>query len=386
MSRISTPFPALARLLILAGLATTALPAHGQLLRIYYPDIEQGSSTLVVSPTGQAMLVDAGSGIQGTDDRVEEFINDLIDAGIVTSLDVLLATHYDEDHIGRMENVVQLVPLPPGVVTYDRGEFQQVPQTFAYGDYSFAAGFANRTTVPVCTVINLGGGVTATVVTVNGEVCGAGDVDISDSGQFENSASVAILIEYQDFDMWIGGDLTGNTDFDLADVESPAGMASMDVDVYTVNHHGSRSSSVQSFLTDLKAEIAINQNSATNNFGHPNVQVVERFLATPDTDGQTPLFFQQNPGRVGDDRSDDALATGIADCDDEGSPLFADGFETGDISEWGRPAPPEAVCNTPGTMTLLSDGTSYRLHACDIPARTAPADEGVGTLGDYPPA
>ncbi|MEO1369033.1 MAG: MBL fold metallo-hydrolase, partial [Acidobacteriota bacterium] len=154
MSRISTPFPAFARLLILACLLAAALPAHGQLLRVYYPDIDQGSSTLVVSPTGQAMLVDTGSGIQSTDDRIEEFINDLIDAGVVTSLDILLATHYDEDHSGRMENVVQFVQLPETVIAYDRGEFSQVPSTFTYSDYSFAVGLANRTTVPLCEVIN----------------------------------------------------------------------------------------------------------------------------------------------------------------------------------------------------------------------------------------
>ena len=87
------------------GILLLALPAGAQYLRIYYPDIEQGSSTLVVSPTGKALLIDAGTGLKTTDDGIEHFINDLIDAGIVTSLDFTLATHYDEDHIGRMENV-----------------------------------------------------------------------------------------------------------------------------------------------------------------------------------------------------------------------------------------------------------------------------------------
>ena len=379
------------RLLFPLSLLVCALavgsPIEAQNLRVYYPDIEQGSATLVVSPTGKAMLVDAGSGIQSADDRIEEFINDLMDAGVVTSLDVLLATHYDEDHIGRMENVLQLVPLDETAITYDRGEFMQVPDTFAYSDYSFSAGFQNRTTVPICTVIDLGGGVTATVMTVNGEVCGAADVDVSTSEQFENAVSVAVLVEYQDFDLWIGGDLTGNPDFNLADVETPAGTATADVDVYTVNHHGSRSSSNQNFLTDLKAEVAINQNSATNTFGHPNTIVVERILGTLDTAGQTPKFFQQNPGLYGDDRSDDNLASGIGDCDDEGSPLFADGFETGDTTEWEGPAPSSVTaCNQPGTMTLVSNGTSYRLHACGISPRLFPADEGLGTLGTFPPA
>ena len=39
--------------IVSAALLLSALPAPGQFLRIYYPDIEQGSATLVVSPTGR---------------------------------------------------------------------------------------------------------------------------------------------------------------------------------------------------------------------------------------------------------------------------------------------------------------------------------------------
>ena len=374
------------KLLPLIVLLLAAGPVHGQFLRIYYPDIEQGSATLVVSPTGQALLIDAGSGLRSAEDPIEEFINDLIDAGVVVSLDYTLATHYDEDHIGRMENVFQLVPLAPEAIAYDRGEFGSVPNTFAYGDYAFSAGFHNRTTVPVCTVLDLGGGVTATVMTVNGEVCGAATVDILASEQFENAASVSVVVSYGDVDVWIGGDLTGNPDFGLADVESAVAAVVGDLDVYTVNHHGSRTSSNATFLTALKAEIAVNQNSATNNFGHPNTEIVTRFLGIPDTDGATPRFYQQNPGDPDDDRSDDGLAAGIADCDDLEGALFADGFESGDTSGWDVPALPGDACDVPGTMLLAADTTSYRLHGCGIAPTEIAADFGAGTIGDYPPA
>lgn len=349
----------------LAGLilATTLTPASAQYLRIYYPDIEQGSSTLVVSPTGKALLVDAGTGLNATDDGIEDFINDLIDAGVVASLDYTIATHYDEDHIGRMENVFQLVPMPPGAIAYDRGTFHSVPTTFAYSDYAFGAGQHNRTTVPVCTVIDLGGGVTATVYTVNGEVCGGATIDVTGSGQFENSAAVTVLVEYGDVDVWIGGDLTGNPAKGVTDVESEVAPQVGDVDVYTFNHHGSETSSNQTFLSALQAEVGLNQNSASNGFGHPRAVIVSSFLATPDTNSATPLFFQQNPGNPTDPDSDDSLADAIADCDDV-----------------------DGAFGEPGPITLISDGTSYRIHACGIPATELAADEGVGTLGDFPPA
>lgn len=368
--------------LLLLCLTSTAVQA--QFLRVYYPDIEQGSATLVVSPTGKALLVDAGSGIFLTDDSIEGFINDLIDAGIVTELVATLASHYDEDHIGRMENVFQLVPLSPTAIAYDRGDAGGVPTTFAYSDYSFGAGMHNRTTAAVCDVIDLDGGVTATVMTVNGEICGAAPIDISGSSQFENSASMTVVVNYGDFDLWIGGDLTGNVDFGLPDVESAVAPQVGDLEVYTVNHHGSRTSSVAPFLAQLAPEVVINQNAADNSHGHPNTLVVEAILATSSTLPGPPVFFQQNPGDFSDDRSDDSLASGIADCDEFGAALFTDGFESGDLGGWlGLPL--AGSCPRPGSLALLSDGASYRLHACGI-AATEFLIPGKTLIGDYPPA
>lgn len=345
-----------------AGLAT---PAAASFLRVYYPDIEQGAATLVVAPNGHALLVDGGSGIKASDEGIENMINDLIARGIVTSLDYVVVSHYDEDHLGRLDSVFQMVPMAVLGTVYDRGTYLSTPSTFAYSDYAYGASFHNRTTVPVCTTINLGGGVTARVTTVNGEVCGNGTVDITTADQFENNTSVTVVVSYGNFDLWIGGDLTGNPLEGVADVETPTGPMAGDVDVYTVNHHGSETSSNASFLADLAAEVAINQSSISNDFGHPRIAVVNRFLGTPDTNSQTPIFIQQNPSAPGDVRSDDTLADYIADCDDAGA---------------------GTVFGHPGTIELLSDGDSYRIHACNIPALTLPADAGPGTLGDYPPA
>lgn len=347
----------------LAALLLLAFPAMAQHLRIYYPDIEQGSSTLVVSPTGQGMLIDAGTELDATDDDVILFLEDLIDQGILTSLDYVVATHYDEDHIGRLDHVLSYGPVAPTVVTYDRGEFGGVPSTFAYGDYAFHASSNNRTTIAPGTVINLGGGVTVECVVVNAELPDATTVDLTGVSQFENNVSVGLVVRYGHFDAWIGGDLTGNPTTGVADVETPTSGFTGDVDVYTVNHHGSRTSSNANFLSTLKAEIAINQSSASNNFGHPNTEVVNRFLGTPDTFSNTPLFLQLNPGNPTDTRSDDTLAAGIADPDDV-----------------------DEARGLPGSVLVISDSFSYRVAGGAIAPISRVADSGSGPLADFPPA
>ncbi|MCP4655737.1 MAG: hypothetical protein GY856_09995, partial [bacterium] len=350
----------LSRCLIgIAVLSILSAPAGAEYLRIYYPDVEQGSSAVVVSPTGKALLIDAGSEMDSTDDVVEELVNDLIDAGIVTSLDYTLSTHYHEDHIGRMELVFQLVPMSATGNAYDRGTFGGTPTSFTYSDYAYGAGQNNRTTITPNTTLDLGGGATVRCYVVNGQLPDSTSVDISGAGSYENSASASVVVRYGDVDVWIGGDLTGND----PDVEGAVAPFVGDVDVYTFDHHGSSWSSNATFLGTLKAEVGLSQNGASNSFGHPNSYAVERFLDTLDSNGETPLFFQQNPGDADDDRSDDSLADGIADCDDT----------TG-------------AYGLPGTVVLLSDGTSYRFYACDIAATSLAADEGLGTIGDYPPA
>lgn len=349
--------------LVLGVLLATAAPGLAQHLRIIYPDIEQGSAVLVVSPTGSAMLVDAGSGLNPTDDDIALFVADLIADGTVASLDYIVASHYDEDHIGRLEDVLDFGGVALTVVTYDRGDAGGTPSTFAFADYLDSALTKNRTTITPLTDIDLGGGVLIECHTVNAVVRDGTVVDLTGTAQTENARSVGLVVRFGNFDAWIGGDLTGEPTQGVADVEGPAAPLVGDLDVYTVNHHGSRTSSSPLFLSTIKAEVAINQSSVTNGFGHPRDEVVVRFLNTLDTGGNVPRFFQLNRGDPNDVRSDDALATGIADPDD-----VVD------------------VLGHPGTVTVISDGDSYQVFGGNIAPVALPADTGPGFVGNFPPA
>lgn len=357
-SPIATALAALA-----LALALPAADAGASVLRVYFPDIEQGSATLIVSPTGSALLFDGGSEIRAADDDLVRFIADLQASGVVSSLDYVVASHYDEDHIGHLEDVLAAGLLASGGIVYDRGTAYQTPTSFAYSDYSWQAGLHGRTTIVPGQVISLGGGVTVTCLVANGVVDGGPTVDLTGSAQLENGASVGLLLEYGDFDMWIAGDLTGNTaETGVADVESAVASRVGDVEVYVVHHHGSRTSSTAGFLAAIEAEVAINQNSADNTFGHPTSIVVEDFLATPDSCNNTPLFVQQNAGNPTDARSNDSLADGIADPDDV-----------------------DSVRGLAGTILVVSDGTDYQVSGGNVPPFTLPADCTGTAAADFPP-
>ncbi len=99
------------RLLLAAGLVASleVRPALGQTLDIYFIDVEGGQSTLIVSPSGESLLVDTGyAGNAGRDPgRVMAAAKD---AGIAT-IDYLLITHFHLDHVGGAPELSKLIPI-----------------------------------------------------------------------------------------------------------------------------------------------------------------------------------------------------------------------------------------------------------------------------------
>lgn len=251
------------------------------LLRIYFIDIGQGHAALVVSPTGKTMLIDGGPDGAG----MSAIIPFMESAGL-TRLDVMVATHYDADHIGGLDEVA--ARFAPGIA-YDSGDLTVTsnPAITAY----LNAAQPVRATMRAGQVIDLGGGATATCLVVNGQLASGGRVGIfgrtDQFDQRDNSASIGLLIQYGDFDFFVAGDLTGGGN-NTTDVESTVAQLVGDVDVLQLSHHGSNTSSNPTFLAALKAEVGIVQAGRTNTFGHPSVEALDLFINTTPTSGQRP--------------------------------------------------------------------------------------------------
>ena len=234
-------------------------------LSIYCIDVGQGDATLVVGPDGTTLLIDGGNTGCGHD----EVKSLLVSLGI-GSLDFMVASHYHADHIGGLDEVVAEGYLPG--VAYDRGTWGGTPGTYAYQDYS-AAVSAVRFAIDPGDVIALGDGATATCVVVNGSLWGGGYVDIAGSSQFENAASVGLLIEYGAFDYLTMGDLTGGG-YSTPDVELPVGNLVGDVDVHHASHHGSSTSTLPAFVQTITPDMAVISSGENNGYGHPTVETL----------------------------------------------------------------------------------------------------------------
>ena len=92
----------------LAGWLVSAQGARTT-LDIYFIDVEGGQATLIVSPTGASMMVDAGwPGFNGRDvDRIAAAAKL---AGL-SRIDNLVVTHYHADHVGGVPALAAKLPI-----------------------------------------------------------------------------------------------------------------------------------------------------------------------------------------------------------------------------------------------------------------------------------
>lgn len=235
-------------------------------LTVVVVDVGQGDGLVVRAPDGTVHVVDAGPNGQGTVAMLP-VLNSLQPTGYGATF----LTHFHDDHQGGLDEVLAGRPF---LFAYDRGDLRRTNTSSATNQYLTTAGNRRRTATPGL-VVALGGGATLTCIAANGHVLGGTFVDPVPSAQEENSRSLALRLDYRDFAMWIGGDLTGGGN-GTSDVEGPAALVCGDVDVYKLNHHGSNTSTSTNLVTRLDPELAVVSCGVGNSYGHPTATVTNR--------------------------------------------------------------------------------------------------------------
>ncbi len=234
-------------------------------------DVGQGQC-VVLESEGITAVVDCGSGNSWI--SAGDAAADVLQTLGCYHLEYLVLSHYDQDHISgveillhRMEVGTLYVPTLDTESTMGQSLLE-------------AAVLAGTTVVAVDTVIAL--------------PFGAGDFVIypAVSEQSSNDSGITAHCKTGQWDVLITGDLGSSAEQTLVDT-----YPMVDVDVWLVGHHGSETSSSQTFLNTITPEHAI-ISVGDNSYGHPTIGVLHRLQAVGAmvyrTDLQGTIHFSAN--------------------------------------------------------------------------------------------
>ena len=268
---------------VLASALLAAGAAASGTLNIYFIDVEGGQATLIVTPAGQSLLVDAGfAGADGTfqskpgDPRLARDARRIAtaarDAG-VTRIDDLLITHFHADHIGGVAELARLLPIGTFI---DHGGVESEAETNVPGTLDAFAAYADvrrhgRHLTPSPGARLPLKGVNAVVVSAAGKTLqtplpGAGALNPACVGTglaaqevHENPRSTGFLLEFGTFRFLDVGDLTGAALLALACPRDLIGS----VDLYLVAHHGGADAAEPATFAAFKPRAAVVNNGET---------------------------------------------------------------------------------------------------------------------------
>jgi len=244
-----------------------ASAAYGRkALEIIFIDVEGGASTLVVTPAGQSLLIDAGyGGREGRDPA--RILAAAADVG-VDRIDYLLITHFHNDHVGGVPELAARIPIGTFI---DYGEPMGTDRmaTRAFSAYEPVRGGNARLQprpgdrLPLegieATVVSAGGMLLSEPLSGGGgnNAACAGAENHADDGT-ENFRSIGVMLQFGSFRFLSLGDLSGNTLTKLVCPTNLLGEAS----VYLVAHHGDYDTNVPALYAALRPKVAIMNNGA----------------------------------------------------------------------------------------------------------------------------
>ena len=216
-------------------------------LEVHYIDVGQGDATLIKCGS-HAMLIDGGNNNKGT--TVQLYLK----KQGVESLDYVIGTHPDADHIGGLDVIVYKYNCDTVIMPdYEK-------DTKTYQELVDVIHDKNmKITYPVVGEQYALGEAKFTIIAPNSNSYGGN----------ANDYSVAILLEYGKNRFLFTGDAE-----EASEAEMLTNGIDISADVYKVAHHGSRSASTQEFLNAVHPKYAVISCGEGNSYGHPHAEVL----------------------------------------------------------------------------------------------------------------
>lgn len=329
---------------LVAG-ATVAFGQPNGKLQIHFMDVGQGDGAILISPSGETVLFD--NGVSGLCDRPLNYLRQLK----LSRIDYQVVSHYHADHIGCTTAVFSELPLQHA--SFDRGgEYR----SNVFDRYVDTVGSKRQSPTP---------GDTLTLDSASSNPVQIVFVALNGNGvktRNENDLSVVALVRFGEFEVAIGGDLSGYNHNSYHDIESSVAKSVGQVEVYKVHHHCSRYSTNDAWLDTTLPKVGVISAGVGNGYGHPTEECLERLHAV----GTKTYWTSVGQGAVPEEGMDIVAQGTIVLEVTPNATSFTIGPASGDRDEyplWG--APPVAQPTLPAySWSIRSD--IYHLTSCRV--------------------
>jgi len=241
-------------------------------VKIHFIDVGQGDAVLIEGTGGQNVLYDGGR-------RNDDALAYLQEIGI-TTLDLVISSHPDADHIGGLDKVID----------FYKPRFYMdnavVATTVVYEDVLTAVQEANTTLLD------------ATRRTI---AIGEAKIEIipppNDPDFNRNNNSIGLILDFGNFEAALTGDAE-EEEFEWWFANTPEYFR--EVEIYKSAHHGSTNGDTAESVAMFSPEVVVIGVGESNNFGHPTQQALD-------------LYKSVNAQVLRTDQKGDVVITGFSD-------------------------------------------------------------------------
>lgn len=246
-------------------------------LQVSYLDIGQGDATFIRAPNGNSILIDGGPPSGQVATRISE-VTHLFDKHI----DVIIATHADADHIGGLASVLKNYSTSLFLDPHFSSETGIYKKLFEIVKEKNIQRITARqginilldtdTKLKILFPSNLYPKYLIERCELEKKKKRKGNKKCEKNILIDtNQTSVVARLEFKNKSLLFTGDASIDVENFL--IDSKVNLAA---DVLKVGHHGSKTSTSESFVKEVNPSLAIISVGKENRYGHPHSEVLEQ--------------------------------------------------------------------------------------------------------------
>ena len=250
IKNIKNAFKVIAVVFLIILLLTRIVRIINPTLKIYFIDVGQGDSTLIVTPKNKKILIDGGEG------KTNVLFQYLLDRRI-NKIDYIIISHFDSDHCNGLIEIIEKMRVENIVMSKQSKESEE---------YKKILEIIKQKNIKVSSVK----AEDKIIIEKNLYTKILNPAEKFEFQDLNNNAIVAKLV-YKNFSMLFTGDIE-KAEENLAKKYKNELKST----ILKVAHHGSKTSTSEEFLKYVEPQIALIGVGKNNKFGHPNQITIER--------------------------------------------------------------------------------------------------------------